>query len=67
MDGQFSLMGKTGPLTLDVNLVGAGKGFGSPRLGVHAEGSINPNDFGLAPMFGNAIVLVIDTEFSKNR
>jgi len=48
VDGQFTLMGKTKPLTFDVELVGAGKGFaGQPRLGVTARSSINPVDFGL--------------------
>ena len=66
IDGQFSLMGKTAPMTLDVTLVGAGKGFmGHPRIGAHAEGNLNTADFGLAPMFGPTIQLVIDTEFGR--
>jgi polyisoprenoid-binding protein YceI len=66
VDGQFTLMGKTVPLTFDVTLVGAGKGFmGHPRLGVHAEGEIRTADFGLAPMLGPTIQLAIDTEFGR--
>ena len=66
VDGQFTLMGKTVPMTLDLTLVGAGKGFmGHPRMGVHAEGAINPKDFGLPPLFSAPIALVIDTEFAK--
>ena len=66
VDGQFTLMGKTVPLTLDVTLVGAGKGFmGHPRIGVHAEGAIEPKDFGLPAMFSAPIALVIDTEFAR--
>ena len=65
VDGQFTLMGKTRPLTLDVELVGAGKGFmGKPRLGVEAVGRINPQDFGMNPLFSIPIQLVIDAEFA---
>ena len=66
VDGQFSLMGKTAPLTFDVSLVGAGKGFmGHPRMGVHAEAAIAPKDFGLPPLFAAPIDLVIDAEFAR--
>ena len=67
VDGQFTLMGKTVPMTMDVTLVGAGKGFmGHPRIGVHAEGEIKTADFGLMPLLGSTIQLVIDTEFGKS-
>jgi polyisoprenoid-binding protein YceI len=67
VDGELTLMGKTRPLTFDVELVGAGKGFGGqPRLGVTARGRINPADFGLPPLFGDAIEIVIDSEFERN-
>jgi len=66
VDGVFTLRGKSRPLTLDVTLIGAGAGFfGSPRLGVHAEGWINPQDYGLPPMFAVPIELLIDVEFAK--
>ncbi|MGN6515788.1 MAG: YceI family protein [Rhizomicrobium sp.] len=70
VDGKFTLMGKTVPLTFDVTLVGAGPGFaGSPQMGhvigIHAEGDINPQDFGMSPFFKAPIQLVIDTEFDK--
>ena len=66
IDGQFTLMGKTAPMTLNVTLVGAGKGFmGHPRIGAHAEGELNTADFGLPAMFGPTIQLVIDTEFGR--
>lgn len=70
VDGKFTLMGKTVPVTFDVSLVGAGPGFaGSPVMGhvigIHAEGSINPQDFGMSPFFKTPIQLVIDTEFDK--
>lgn len=67
VDGQFTLMGKTRPVTFDVELVGAGKGFADrPRLGVTSRASINPVDFGLPPLFGDAIEIVIDVEFERN-
>lgn len=65
VDGQFTLLGKTKPVTFDVALVGAGKGFGRPRLGVAVTGTINPQDYGLSPFFVVPIDLVIDVEFEK--
>ena len=66
VDGQFTLMGKTKPVTFDVELVGAGKGFADrPRIGANAKGSINPVDFGLPPLFGDAIEIVLDVEFQR--
>src|SRR5262245_23752678 len=66
VDGQLTLMGKTRPVTFDVELVGAGKGFADrPRVGVNAKGSINPVDFGLPPLFGDAIEIVVDVEFQR--
>lgn len=66
VDGQFTLMGKTKPVTFDVELVGAGKGFAErPRIGANAKGSINPVDFGLPALFGDSIEIVIDLEFQR--
>jgi polyisoprenoid-binding protein YceI len=67
VDGQLSLMGKTRPVTFDVELVGAGKGFaGQPRMGMTARTRINPVDFGLPPLLGDAIEIVVDGEFQRN-
>jgi len=67
VEGQFTLMGKTRPVTFDVELGGAGKGFGGkPRIGVHAVATINPQDYGLPPFFTDPIQIQIDTEFEKN-
>jgi polyisoprenoid-binding protein YceI len=68
VDGRFTLMGKTEPVTFDVSLVGAGPGFaGGPVIGhvigVHAETAIKPQDFGLPAIFDEPIALTIDTEF----
>ncbi len=65
VDGQFALNGKTRPVTFDVNLVGAGKGFGKPRLGVEARAHIDAAAFGLSPLLGNSVELIINCEFEK--
>lgn len=66
VEGRFTLMGKTRPITFDVSLGGAGKGFeGKPRLGLTAVATIAPQDYGLPPMFTDPIQIVIDTEFEK--
>ena len=67
VEGEFTLMGKTRPVTFDVELGGAGKGFeGKPRIGVHAVATINPQDYGLPSLFTDPIQIQIDTEFEKN-
>lgn len=67
VEGQFTLMGKTKPVTFDVELGGAGKGFeGKPRIGVHAVATINPQDYGLPSLFTDPIQIQIDTEFEKS-
>jgi len=66
VDGNLTLMGVTKPVTFDVELVGAGKGWADrPRLGVHATASIAPTDFGLPAIFGKSIEIVVDTEFER--
>lgn len=65
VDGQFTLFGKSHPVTFDVELTGAGKGFGHPRAGIHAAAKITPTDYGMAPMFDRPINLIIDAEFEK--
>jgi polyisoprenoid-binding protein YceI len=67
VDGQLTLMGKTAPVTFDVTLVGAGKGFdGNPRIGVTARAWIKPQDFGMPAMFAEPIEIVVDAEFARN-
>ena len=66
VDGQFTLMGHPHPVTIDVELTGAGKGFmGHARIGAEATARIHPADYGLSPVFGEAIILVIDAEFAE--
>ena len=36
------------------------------RVGINARTSINPTDFGLAPLFGDAIEIVVDVEFQRD-
>lgn len=66
VDGDLTLMGITKPVTFEVELIGAGKGWADmPRLGVHAVARIVPTDFGLPAVFGKAIEIVVDTEFQR--
>jgi polyisoprenoid-binding protein YceI len=66
VDGEFTLKGKTRPVTFEVELIGAGKGFeNSPRIGVHATAVINPQDYGFTPLLGDTIEIVVDTEFGR--
>lgn len=66
VEGEFTLLGKTKPVTFDVELVGAGKGFGGlPRIGATAKAWINPQDYGLPAFFVDPIEIVIDVEFAK--
>jgi len=62
--GNFTLKGKTKPVTFDVTLIGAGAFFGGHNIGIHAEGMIDPQDYDMGPFFKEPIQLVIDTEFS---
>lgn len=65
VDGQLTLMGRTRTATFDVQLVGAGTGFGKPRLGLEAKAAIQPQEFGLPAVFDRPISLVFDVEFER--
>jgi polyisoprenoid-binding protein YceI len=66
VDGDFTFMGKTRPMSFEVDLQGAGKGFmGHPRLGIEARSTLNPQEFGITPMLSAPIQLVIDAEFAR--
>jgi polyisoprenoid-binding protein YceI len=66
VDGDLTLMGKSRAVTFEVALVGAGKGFaGQPRIGATARTAINPVDFGLPALLGEAIEIVVDGEFER--
>jgi polyisoprenoid-binding protein YceI len=66
VEGNFTLLGKTVPLTFNVELIGAGKGFmGHPRIGAEATTTLKTADFGLPSVLGPNVELIIDTEFGK--
>lgn len=65
VEGNLTMLGKTVPIVFDVELVGAGKGFGGkPRIGATARAWIKPADFGMLPVFDRPIEIVADVEFS---
>jgi len=68
--GDFTLMGVTRSLTLDVTLVGAGTHpmIKKPVLGFSATGTFRRSDYGLnnlVPMVGDDVTLEIEAEFDK--
>jgi polyisoprenoid-binding protein YceI len=66
--GDLTLHGVTRPLTLDVDLVGAGMAQRGPALGFHARGLFRRSDFGVgpvSPVIGDDVELTIDAEFDK--
>jgi polyisoprenoid-binding protein YceI len=65
VSGAFTLMGVSHPQTFDVELIGAGKGFGAPRMGVTARTAIDPKAYGMSPFFADPIQIVIDAEFVR--
>jgi len=64
VDGDFTLLGVTKPLSFDVELIGAGKGFRGDVIGAAARGKIDPKDYGLAAIPG-PIELNIDLELDR--
>jgi polyisoprenoid-binding protein YceI len=63
VDGDLTVMGVTKHVTFDVDLVGAGKGFRGPVIGVTAKTLLDPKGLGLPPFFAAPIELDIDSEF----
>lgn len=68
--GDFSFLGQTHPVVLDVTLIGAGKRpmDGMQVIGFSATGTIRRSDFGftnLVPMVGDDVALEIEAEFDK--
>jgi polyisoprenoid-binding protein YceI len=65
--GDLTLMGQTKPVTIDAQLVGAGRnGRGAPIVGFTGTLKFKRGDFGFTAMGGgisNEIELVIDAEF----
>jgi polyisoprenoid-binding protein YceI len=56
-------MGVTKHVTFQVDLVGAGKGFRGPVIGVTAHTTLDPKTYGLPGFITGPIELTIDTEF----
>jgi polyisoprenoid-binding protein YceI len=65
VDGDLTVMGKTQPVTFDVELVGAGPFFHGPVIGVTARTAVNPTGLGLPPALSAPIEVIVDTEFDK--
>jgi polyisoprenoid-binding protein YceI len=66
--GDFTLHGVTRPLTLAVDLVGAGPALRGAALGFHGQGTFHRSDFGVGPVssvIGDDVEVVIDVEFGK--
>jgi polyisoprenoid-binding protein YceI len=67
--GNFTLHGVTKPLTLAVELIGAGPALRGAALGFHAQGAFHRSDFGVGPVssvIGDDVEVVIDVEFNKS-
>ncbi|MEJ0022836.1 MAG: YceI family protein [Alphaproteobacteria bacterium] len=66
VDGNFTLLGVTKPISIDVTLIGAGTNRNGPVIGVSGVTKINAADYGLPAMFAlQPIEITIDTEFDK--
>ena len=67
VSGDFTLLGVTHPQTFEVELIGAGKSFGGPRIGIEAHTMIDPKAYGMppSPFFAGPIDLSIDGEFVR--
>ncbi len=63
VEGDITIMGVTKPVTFDVELIGAGKGFKGPVIGVTARTTVQPSDFGLPKFISAPIEIIVDTEF----
>jgi polyisoprenoid-binding protein YceI len=63
VEGDLTVMGVTKHVVFDVDLVGAGKGFRGPVIGVSAKTMLDPKGLGLPPFFAAPIELDIDSEF----
>jgi polyisoprenoid-binding protein YceI len=62
VEGDLTIAGVARHVVFDVDLVGAGKGFRGPVIGVTARTELDPKAYGL-PAFMNPIQLTIDSEF----
>jgi polyisoprenoid-binding protein YceI len=65
VDGDITIKGVTKHVVFDVTLVGTGKGFKGPVIGVTARTQVDPRDYGLPPFISGPIELTIDSDFDK--
>lgn len=74
ISGQLTIMGRTHPATFQATLIGAGQGYtgdenGNPiirnLIGMSAETTIDPQQYGLNAFFTDPIVIQIDAEFAR--
>lgn len=70
LTGDLTMMGQTHPVTLDVELNGAGEHpmSGKEHFGISATGTLDRTEWGLgyaAPAVGTEVDLRIETEFNK--
>ena len=63
VEGDLTLLGVTKHVVFEVDLVGAGKGFRGPVIGVTARTTLDPKAYGLPGFITGPIELIIDTEF----
>jgi polyisoprenoid-binding protein YceI len=63
VEGDLTVMGVAKHVTFDVDLVGAGKGFRGPVIGVTAKTMLDPAGLGLPPFFASPIEILVDSEF----
>jgi polyisoprenoid-binding protein YceI len=66
--GDLTLHGVTRPVTLTVDLVGAGRALQGPALGFHGRGLIKRSDFKVgpaSPVIGDEIEILLDVQFNK--
>jgi polyisoprenoid-binding protein YceI len=67
--GEMTFMGQTKPMTINAEMVGAGKSMrGSPVVGFTGAARMKRSDFGFTaniPIISDDIELMIDTEFDK--
>ena len=63
VEGDLTVMGVTKHVVFDADLVGAGKGFRGPVIGVTAKTMLDPKGLGLPGFFSAPIEIDIDSEF----
>jgi polyisoprenoid-binding protein YceI len=67
--GNLTFMGQTKPMTIEAELIGAGKNMrGVSTVGFTGKGKFKRSDYGfgaMIPIIGDEVELLIDTEFNQ--